>query len=69
MLLLGLKQTIWGTPEYMKKPIFIVPRELLQNKDKKYFEEDDLLKLQCIGEEESINGTPSKVHVLNTCFT
>lgn len=47
------------TPENMEN-ISIVPQELFQDKDKKDFEEGDVLQLQCIGEVESINGIPSK---------
>lgn len=48
-------QTIGRTPENMKN-ISIVPQVIFQDKDKIYFEEDDVLQLQCIGEVESING-------------
>lgn len=57
-------QIIGRTPENMEN-ISIVPQELFQDKDKKDFEEGDVLQLQCIGEVESINGIPSKVHILS----
>lgn len=57
-------QIIGRTPENMEN-ISIVPKELFQDKDKKDFEEGDVLQLQCIGEVESINGIPSKVHILS----
>uniref|UniRef100_K1PT93 Uncharacterized protein n=1 Tax=Magallana gigas TaxID=29159 RepID=K1PT93_MAGGI len=40
--------------------ISIVPQILFQDKDEIYFEEDDVLQLQCIAEVENINGLPSK---------
>nr|XP_034310132.1 uncharacterized protein LOC105344558 isoform X4 [Crassostrea gigas] len=40
--------------------ISIVPQELFQDKDEIYFEEDDVLQLQCIAEVENINGFPNK---------
>lgn len=49
--------------------ISIVRQGIFQEKDKIYFEEDDVIQLQCIGEVESINGNPSKVHVLSAVFT
>lgn len=63
-------QTIGRTPENMIN-ISIVPPGIHQDKDKINFKEDDVLQLQCIGEVESINGIPSKVHtcILSACFT
>lgn len=58
-MLIFFKQTIGRTPENMTD-ISIVP----QDKDKIYFEEDDVLQLQCIAEVENINGMNSKVHYI-----
>lgn len=63
-LLIFYIQTLGRTPEKIEN-ISIVPQEIFHDKDKINFEEDDVLQLQCIGEVESINGIPSKVH---TCI-
>lgn len=65
-LLIFYIQTTGRTPGNMTD-ISIVP----QDKDKIYFEEDDVLQLQCIAEVENINGFPSKVYIshINTHFT
>lgn len=51
--------------------ISIVSQELFEDKDKIYFEEDDVLQLQCIAEVENIDDIPSKVFILhiNARFT
>lgn len=69
-LLIFYIQTTGRTPGNMTD-ISIVPQELFQDKDEIYFEEDDVLQLQCIAEVENINGFPSKVYIshINTRFT
>lgn len=67
-LLIFYIQTIGRTPENITN-ISIIPQELFQDKDKIYFEEDDVLQLQCIAEVESINGIPGKVYIFNARFT
>lgn len=55
-------QTTGRTPGNMTD-ISIVPQELFQDEDEIYFDEDDVLQLQCIAEVENINGFPSKVYI------
>lgn len=64
-LLIFYIQTTGRTPGNMTD-ISIVPQELFQDKDEIYFEEDDVLQLQCISEVENINGFPSKVYIYIT---